>query len=210
MIPKRTTALLRLFALAMLSLASLLPARAAVVSFSPSTFNVTAGQTFLVDIRISGAVDLYAFQFDLGFDPNFVSANAVTEGTFLSSGGSTLFIDGTIDNAAGTISDVANALNGAVPGVDGAGVLATVSFTASHAGFSNLTFFNPIFVDSNQVDVSVGGVAPAGVTVTGQLVVVPEPSSTCLIFAALAGLAITRRRLHRPPPPQPAADASLT
>jgi hypothetical protein len=45
------------------------------------------GSTFMLDVLIDDVTDLGAFEFELRFDDSKVSANSVTEGPFLSSGG---------------------------------------------------------------------------------------------------------------------------
>ena len=80
------------------------PTFAATVLVDPTSFNISPGQKFSLDVDVSNITDLYAFQFDLGFDPGLLSALSVTEGTFLPSGGSTFFLPGTIDNVGGTVT----------------------------------------------------------------------------------------------------------
>ncbi len=74
-----------------------------VFSVQPLSAPVLQGASFYLDVNVADVTDLYAFQFDLGFDPTILSAVAVAEGPFLSSGGSTFFLPGIIDNAAGTM-----------------------------------------------------------------------------------------------------------
>ena len=94
-----------------------------VLSVSPASSTVTNGSTFAVDVNISGVTDLYNFQFDLGFNPAVIQATNVLEGAFLSGGGSTFFLPGTIDNTAGSITFNADTLEGMIPGVSGGGIL---------------------------------------------------------------------------------------
>ncbi len=71
--------------------------------------------------------DLYAFQFDLAFDPTILELQSISEGTFLPGAGSTNFFPGTIDNTGGTATATADSLVGAIPGASGSGTLATGS-----------------------------------------------------------------------------------
>src|SRR5690349_16751681 len=82
-------------------------ASADVVSIQPPATNQASGDTFTVDVNVSGVADLYAFQFDLTFDPTLLFAVLVTEGGFLPGGGTTFFIPGTIDNVGGDITATA-------------------------------------------------------------------------------------------------------
>jgi hypothetical protein len=189
-----TTLLTRGLAVRLVVVWNALLVEAASFSIDPSSLPVTVGQIFTLDVRIAGASDLYAFGFNLGFDPSLLSANSISEGAFLPSGGATLFIDGTIDNGAGTLSDTSDALNGAVPGVDGSGILATVSFTALASGTSRISLFNPILLDSGLADIPVDGIQTGSVTVLPGSTNVPEPSSFVLLGIGLTSLALGRRR----------------
>jgi hypothetical protein len=142
-----------------------------------------------LDVLITGAADLYAFQFTLSFDPAVLQASAVTEGPFLAAAGSTFFVPGAIDNALGSISYVSNSLIGAVPGASGNGVLAHISLDTASVGVSALTFSDVIFLDSSLADINV--------QVDNRILqVVPESSTLTLMLAgiALVGLATSRRR----------------
>src|SRR5579872_3309794 len=101
-----------------------------ILSIQPPSTSVGAGSNFAVDVNISNVSDLFAFQFDIGFNPGILSATSITEGLFLPGGGTTFFIPGTIDNIGGTISSNADTLIGAISGVSGSGTLAIIDFTA--------------------------------------------------------------------------------
>jgi hypothetical protein len=114
---------------------------ATAVTVEPVSSKVGIGETFSVDIFIDPDTDIAGAQFSLSFDPAFVTANSVTEGNLLSQGGApTFFLPGTINNTAGTITNVAGAT--AIPGasVSQSGTLATISFTAIAVGTSALHF----------------------------------------------------------------------
>ncbi len=190
-----TTLLTRLLAGVLVVAWNTLPVEAARIFIDPSSQNVAVGQTLTLDIRIADVIDLYAFGFDLGFDPSVLSANdGGSEGAFLLLGGPTLFIPGTIDNTGGTISYISNALNGSVPGVSGSGILATMRFTALASGSSGINLFNPILLDSTFSEPTVS-IEPGNVTVTPPTSNnIPEPSTLVLIGIGLAGLELRRRR----------------
>jgi adhesin HecA-like repeat protein len=120
-----------------------------VLSVQPPSVNVTSGQNFSVDVIVSGVTDLFAYQFDLGFNPSVVRADGVTEGSFLATGGSTLFIPGSIDNVGGAVSNNGDTLLTAISGVSGGGTLASFEFTAVGGGSSSLDIFNTIVLDSS-------------------------------------------------------------
>jgi hypothetical protein len=149
-----------------------------------------AGQTFSVTVNAVGITDLYAFQFDLLFTPGVLSANSITEGPLLPTGGATAFVPGNIDNVGGVISFSADTLIGAVPGVSGSGTLATVQFNALGFGTSLLMPSNITLLNSALAEITTTNV---GATVS---VVVPEPGSNSLL---LLGLVVTYYWLRRPP-----------
>lgn len=166
------------------------PAGAATLTIDPASMTVTAGTTFTVDVSVEGVTDLYGYGFAVGFDPAILEALGIAEGAFLPGGGATLFIDGTIDNTGGTITDTGGVLNGGVIGVDGSGVLATVTFRALATGSSAISLFNPILLDSNLADIAADALAAGSVTVDPGPNGVPLPSALSL---AMLGLALMRR-----------------
>lgn len=175
------------------------PAQAApILSLQPSTLSATVGDTVSFDIVISDVTDLFGFQFDLGFDPDIVQGVSITEGDFLSGGGTTFFVPGDIDNAAGVLAFTANALIGEIAGVSGGGTLARVTFTAIAAGTSLLNIFNTTLLDSSlsglTFDTVNGSLSVAAGSSTGPNPV-PEPASLVLFATgALAALRSMRRR----------------
>jgi hypothetical protein len=185
---------------AILALLCCAAAEGATILLQPSASTVSSGQVFSLEIRVSEVDDLFAFQFDLGYSQTVLEALSVAEGTFLSAGGSTLFIPGAIDNSSGLIAFTANTLLGEVPGVTGSGVVATVSFKAIGAGTSPINLFNVTLLDS-----SLSGTAPTiqNATVSAGGSVIPEPGGlqlmgTAVVLYALYG--IFRLRCQRMSP----------
>jgi general secretion pathway protein D len=121
---------------------------AAVVSVQPSTLTVTTGQTFSLAVDVTGITDLYGYQFDLYFNPAILSAVSVSEGTFLASGGPTIFVPGTIDDVGGTITYNADILESATSGVNGSGTLVNVAFQALTTGSSSVQIENLLALNS--------------------------------------------------------------
>ena len=159
---------------------------------------VSPGDQITVPVEILGVTDLYAFQFDVSFNPSIISAVSITEGPFLPSAGPTFFIPGTIDNGVGVVSFTADTLLGNIPGASGSGALAFLTLVADAPGTSPLSLSNAILLDSNLGDISF-------TTQDGQVIVnnVPEPSTLSVLAVGLVGIAflclrspISRARPH--------------
>ncbi len=187
--PPAWTKTLRAAAAACAAAAAFGPAMGAGVVTASATPDPAALGPVVLNIVLTGGVDVYGWQFTLNFDPSLLQAVGVTEGSFLSAGGGTFFDGGTIDNTGGHISFAADTLLSAVPGVSGNGVLASIQFNAIAAGSAALSFGDVLMLDSNLADISVQWI-DRSLTVG----VVPEPAAGWLLAAGLAGVALARRR----------------
>jgi hypothetical protein len=152
-----------------------------------------AGTTFTVPVQVSGVTNVYAAQFDLQFDPAVLTAVLVSEGTFLRSGATTVFVPGIIDNAVGRISFVADTRIGPVSGASGSGTLATITFVSKAATGTPLTLSNVILLNSALGDISVTIQSGA----VGSTPVIPTLSTFGLLLTVTLLGAIAVRLLHR-------------
>jgi cohesin domain-containing protein len=181
--------------LLVLSVLAFAAGQAATVSIDPSSLTVGVGSAFDLNVNISSVSDLFAFQFDIVFNPEVLSATSVSEGPFLLSGGTTAFVPGSIDNVGGEISVTADSLVGAVPGVSGDGVLATLHFAALAAGTSDISLSNIILLDSNLVTLDSTS-ADGSVTIGATTLPEPAPALT-MLAGSLAILALFVRRQRK-------------
>lgn len=172
------------------------PALATTVSIQPAIVSTALDSFFDVFVNIDDATDLYAFQFNIDFDPLILSAAAITEGPFLPSWDSTFFVPGTIDDDAGTIALTAGTLIGPVSGASGSGSLAKIRFKAISAGTSIVNLSDVILLDSSLIDLA-ASTANGSVNVTN-IAGVPEPMSVMLFGIGLAGLAAGRLKGRSP------------
>lgn len=159
----------------------------ATLSFGSIPVGVPPGSIVTIGVEITEVVDLYAFQFDMSYDPAILELTSTSEGSFLPPVAPTSFISGSIDNLTGVTSFNAGTLLGPEPGASGAGVLAGFAFTVLSPGSSPLTLSNITLLDSQ------GAELPA-TAIPGEIEV-PEPSTTWLVLVGAFALAF--RTSHR-------------
>jgi hypothetical protein len=161
---------------------------------------VDLGDVFSIDILLGENItDLFVYQFSVSYDPTILSANSVSEGSFLSSAGTTFFIPGIINNALGLITFSANTLIGAIPGASGMGSLLSIQFTAIALGTSAVSpfldpdpFVGDVLLDSlfNPITADLVGET---VEVRQPVSSVPEPGALLLVGVGAVALASRRR-----------------
>jgi len=119
------------------------------VKVSPPAQNVSLGQSFSVNLTVEPHTAIAGAQFNLQFDPSLVQVNSVTEGNlFKQSGANTLFNPGTINNAAGTVTNVYGCILGK-RNISTPGAFAIIDLTArTLVGESMLELFNVKITDS--------------------------------------------------------------
>lgn len=182
---------MKLIRFACLSVVCSFGAFAGTISLQPSATTITLGNPLTVAVNVSGISDLFAWQFDITFNPAVLSAGSVTEGA-LFSGVGVFFSPGFIDNTAGAITFIGDSLSGPGPGISSDGTLATIQFDSIGAGSSSLDLANIILIDSNFADI-VATPTGSSVTVTAGTSATPEPATIVLIVPALAVISFRLR-----------------
>lgn len=109
------------------------------------TKNLSVGETFTINVTVENCVKVLAVQVDLRYDPIVLRMLNILEGPFLPSGGETFVINETrvyedAEPPYGQVYYVSTIL-GEVPGVNGSGVLFTVTFEVRSDGSSHLELF---------------------------------------------------------------------
>ena len=117
------------------------------VGYTFSKTPIHIGDTFTLNIRAENISNLAGWQFDIAFDPAALEAIDVNEGDFLKMNGETTFFQGgSIDNAAGKITQL-SAARLSSQGVTGTGTLLQVTFKAKSVGETELALQNFEFAD---------------------------------------------------------------
>jgi len=127
----------------------------AFVRIEPPGAAAHPGSLFTVTATIEDVTDLGSFQFDLTYTSSIVTATNAACGLFLSSTGRAVTPLGpTIDNVGGRVT-FGCLSGGGMPGPDGTGALATVTFSAAVLGNSPLQFENVHVADTAGVTITV-------------------------------------------------------
>lgn len=149
------------------------------LSITPNTTHLTAAQlgtNIQVDLIISNVQNLYAWNLNLTWNPSVLNLTDITEGPFLSSADHTLFtwtpsISANTRNQGYIQNVAASLLSG--KGIDGNGVLATITFQVIDIGTSTLSIDGSELAPQITTDVS----QRISATITNGLVVVDNQAN---------------------------------
>ncbi|MGC2023020.1 MAG: cohesin domain-containing protein [Candidatus Sulfotelmatobacter sp.] len=131
--------------------------------FDPEQITVTKGNTFVVNLMISGAQNVYSVPVQLNYDPAKLQLVNISNGGFLSQDGQAVALVHREDETTGTLQITATRPPGA-GGVSGQGAVVTMTFQAKASGQTPLTITRGGARDPGQQAITVNG-AQASVSV---------------------------------------------
>ena len=131
--------------------------------FDPPTIQATKGNTFAVNLLISGAQNVYSVPVQVNYDPKMLQLINVSNGGFLSQDGQVVTIVHREDEMIGQSQITASRPSGA-GGVSGQGCVVTLTFQAKASGQTPLTITRGGARDPALQAITVNG-AQASVTV---------------------------------------------
>jgi general secretion pathway protein D len=131
--------------------------------FDPEQITATKGNTFVVNLLISGAQNVYSVPVQMNYNPATLQLVNVSNGGFLSQDGQAVALVHREDESTGTLTITATRPPGA-GGVSGQGAVVTLTFQAKASGQTPLTITRGGARDPGQQSITVNG-AQASVTV---------------------------------------------
>ena len=131
--------------------------------FDPGQITAAKGSTFVVNLLISGAQNVYSVPVQMNYDPAKLQLVNVSNGGFLSQDGQAVALVHREDETTGTLQITATRPPGA-GGVSGQGAVVTLTFQAKAGGQTPLTITRGGARDPGQQSITVNG-AQASVTV---------------------------------------------
>jgi general secretion pathway protein D len=131
--------------------------------FDPGQVTVAKGNTFVVNLLISGAQNVYSVPVQLNYDPAKLQMINISNGGFLSQDGQAVALVHREDETTGTLQITATRPPGA-GGVSGQGAVVTMTFQAKTSGQTPLTITRGGARDPAQQAITVNG-AQASITV---------------------------------------------
>lgn len=170
-------------------------AQQAVVQVVPASYTVpNVGLTFAVNITVENVEDMYAWALKLYYPNNVLNGTSATEGPFLKTGGiSTAFLVVNFTDSFNATYGLLNVLclrTGNVPGVNGSGTLAAITFTSTSTDGMEVLHLADVGLSNSN------GTAISSITADGEVTVIPEFPAALILPLLIAStiVAITLRK----------------
>jgi MYXO-CTERM domain-containing protein len=178
---------------------------AATLTISPATGAQQVGQPFDVSVSVSGLDplnDLYAYSFDLAFDPTAFKVLTANDGTIFDYAGNTgVYFDGAINNTLGFVTAESGLdINGSFNGTSG--LLGRFTFEALRPAASATIAVQNVSLSTLAAASSLAppdidpGTLPLATLSAANVTAVPEPGAGGLAVLAVAGAVLIRQRLR--------------
>jgi Cohesin domain len=176
---------------------------AATLIISPVTGAEQVGQPFGVSVSVSGLDplnDLYAYSFDLAFDPTAFKLLTANDGTIFDYGGNTgVYFEGAINNTLGFVTAESGLdINGSFNGTSG--LLGRFTFEALRPAASAMIAVQNVSLSTLAAASSLAppdidsGTLPVATLSAATVTTVPEPGACGLAVLAVAGAVWIRQR----------------
>jgi opacity protein-like surface antigen len=118
--------------------------------YTEASYNSVNGTAAVsVSVSISDVRELYGFQFDLTYDSDNLQFDSISEGPFLSGDGNSTFWAGPDSSTPGLLDNAVSTRLGMVGGLDGGGVLATLTFIPKASGTTPISLIDVILSNQN-------------------------------------------------------------
>jgi hypothetical protein len=122
------------------------------IYFTPGTADINNGDLINLEIWASGITNLFAYQFDISYNPTILQFNGLQEGTLLNNGTTGIFcLNYTL--SSGLVKRIV-CTRTSKSGVSGKGLLKTVSFRAIAPGTSDVIIANAKISNPNSLSIS--------------------------------------------------------
>jgi len=126
------------------------------MSFEPATISANTGGTFMVNVSMSGAQNVYAVPAQITYDPKLLQLVNISNGGFLGKDGQAIALVHRDDAASGTVQVTATRPPGS-GGIAGAGPVFTLTFMARAPGQAVLNITRVQARDPNNQGIAVVG-----------------------------------------------------
>jgi hypothetical protein len=118
------------------------------VFVNPQNISAAVGQDFSIDIKVTDVVDLYGWEFKLGWNDTILHLQNVTEGSFLRNAGATFFTYNLNSTGPHIVVDCTRLVD--LPQASGSGTLSTATFHVQQPGSCDLNLYDAVLINSSE------------------------------------------------------------